>query len=380
MKNSDCGAVRILQVVGGMNRAGIETWLMHMLRNIDRKRFQMDFVVHHPETYAYEPEIRELGCRVSRCMSPERPWQYARNLRRILDQHGPYDIVHSQLYLYNGLVLRVAASAGTPVRISHVHPYEDQKPDGWLRAGYRKWMLHWMSKYATCTMAPSETSLLAIRDVCDVSRHVQQLVPNCLDLSAFAQPVDRAAVRRSYALPLDYPVAVCVARFCQHKNHAQIFRLADRLNRNGKRIHFVLAGSHGEELESIRDLCRNRKDVSVLTGIPNIAPLMCAGDLFVFPSLNEGFGIVVIEAAAAGLPVIATDLPSIREACPPAHLPLLFPPNDDAAACERIDRVLEDRELRQRLSEEAKRWADRFSIARSLESLMRVYEPSGIAP
>ena len=45
--------VRILHVVGGMNRGGIETWLMHVLRHIDRDRFHMDFLVHTTSKYAY---------------------------------------------------------------------------------------------------------------------------------------------------------------------------------------------------------------------------------------------------------------------------------------------------------------------------------------
>ncbi len=45
--------VRILHVVGGMNRGGVETWLMHVLRNIDREQYQMDFLVHTTEPYAY---------------------------------------------------------------------------------------------------------------------------------------------------------------------------------------------------------------------------------------------------------------------------------------------------------------------------------------
>ena len=53
--------IRILHVVGGMNRGGVETWLMHVLRLIDRDRFRMDFLVHTELPCAYDDEIRSLG-------------------------------------------------------------------------------------------------------------------------------------------------------------------------------------------------------------------------------------------------------------------------------------------------------------------------------
>ena len=50
--------IRILHVVGGMNRGGVETWLMHVLRHIDRDRFQMDFLVHTEKPCPYDDEAR----------------------------------------------------------------------------------------------------------------------------------------------------------------------------------------------------------------------------------------------------------------------------------------------------------------------------------
>ena len=76
--------IRILHVVGRMNRGGVETWLLHVLRQVDRARIQMDFLVHSPEPGAYDAELRALGSRIIPCMRPSRPWKYARNFRRRL--------------------------------------------------------------------------------------------------------------------------------------------------------------------------------------------------------------------------------------------------------------------------------------------------------
>ena len=113
--------LRILQVVGGMNRGGIEAWLMHVLRNIDRTRFQIDFLVHISEEGHYNEEIRTLGSQIFACPHTSNPVRYAPCLLHTLRKQGPYDIVHSHVNYFNGAVLRLARLAGVPVRIAHSH-------------------------------------------------------------------------------------------------------------------------------------------------------------------------------------------------------------------------------------------------------------------
>ena len=94
--------IRILHVVGGMNRGGVETWLMHVLRNIDRDRFRMDFLVHTTMPCVYDEEVRAFGSKIIPCLSPFLPWRYATNFTRILREYGPYDVVHSHVHPFTG--------------------------------------------------------------------------------------------------------------------------------------------------------------------------------------------------------------------------------------------------------------------------------------
>lgn len=77
--------IRILHVIGGMVRGGIETWLMHILRHLDRDRFQMDFLVHTTDPCAYDDEIRRLGSQIIPC--PLQRWLLG--LRRQLPANSP---------------------------------------------------------------------------------------------------------------------------------------------------------------------------------------------------------------------------------------------------------------------------------------------------
>ena len=114
-------SIRVLHIVGGMNRCGVETWLMHVLRHINKARYAMDFLVHTSQECAYDRELVSLGSRLHYCPSPRYPIQYAMNFRRILRNHRPYDVVHSHVHRFGGYVLKLAHSAGIPVRIAHSH-------------------------------------------------------------------------------------------------------------------------------------------------------------------------------------------------------------------------------------------------------------------
>src|SRR5438270_3016745 len=110
--------IRILHVVGAMDRGGVETWLMHVLRHIDRRRFVMDFLTQTTNPGQFDEEIRDLGSRVLYCLNPHQPWLYAAGMRRVLAANQPYQIIHSHLHHYSGFVLRLAKSGGVPGRIA----------------------------------------------------------------------------------------------------------------------------------------------------------------------------------------------------------------------------------------------------------------------
>jgi glycosyltransferase involved in cell wall biosynthesis len=364
---------RVLQVVGGLNRGGAETWLMHVLRSIDRERVKMDFLTHTLQPGAYDAEARALGSTIIPCLHPRRPWLYARNLRRILREHGPYDIIHSHVYLFDGLPLWVAARQGVPGRISHWYPLTDTARPTPRRALYRAIASRLIVRNATMILADSYSALQSFKTLQPV--HQPTAVVYCgIDQAPFARQIDRAAVRRVLGLPLDKPVIAYVARFVPHKNHAQLLRVANRLNQDDDTAHFAVAGSHGPLLSYMQDQARRRRDLSVLVGLPDVSDLLLASDLFFFPSLEEGFGIVAVEAAAAGLPIVATDLPTIREACPPSHHAFMFPPDDDDRAVASIQAILGDLALQECLSATARQWAPKFSIAHSVAELAAVYD------
>ena len=299
--------MRILHVVGKLDRGGVETWLVQVLRHIDRQKYQMDFLVHTTDPGAYDKEVRALGSRIIPCLGPSNPLQYAFNFRRVLRDHGPYDVVHSHVHHYSGYVLMLAATAGVKVRIAHSHndTRSAESSGGAARKAYLRAMRTMIRAFATRGLAVSAEAGCDLfapqwRDRTDK----WQLQYLGIDLSRFEIEVNAEEVRRSLGIPPDALVVGHVGRFFEQKNHAFLVEIAREVVRMEPRSCFLLVGD-GPLRAAIEEKVRNyglarhfvftgsRSDVSTL--------MKGAMDVFLFPSLYEGLPITLLEAQAAGL-------------------------------------------------------------------------------
>lgn len=304
--------LRIMQVVGGMNQLGIETWLMHVLRSIDRDRFQMDFVVDATDPGAYDDEVRALGSTIIPCAYPvHQPLRYLRNFRRILREHGPYDIIHCHERTYSYL-LPLARWAGIPLRIAHSHNTDLLRP-GWRGAvvqGYRALTRVMIARYATTWLACSNDAAI------DRFGAGWQLTPEhrllfCgIDLAPFDAAVDPAAVRAELGLRAEDFVIGHVGKFGEQKNHRFIVDIAAEVARREPQMRLLLIGDGVLRPEIAERVARaGLTDRVIFAGprhdVPRLLPAM---DLFLFPSLYEGLGMALVEAQAAGLPCLIADV------------------------------------------------------------------------
>ena len=117
--------------------------------------------------------------------------------------------------------------------------------------------------------------------------------------------------------------------------------------------------------------------MSVLTDIEDVTDILRSSDVFFFPSLNEGFGIVALEAAAAGLPVVATRLPTIEEALSPLSRQFTFASNDDDSAIYCILSIVHNRSVRKGLSNDSLQWASEWSKTDPTSALTTAYRSRG---
>jgi glycosyltransferase involved in cell wall biosynthesis len=310
--NRKGGPIRVLHVVGGMNRGGVETWLMHVLRKIDRQQFQMDFLVHTREPCAYDDEIRALGSKIIPCLSPKKPWFYALNIRRILKEQGPFDVVHSHVHHFSGFVLWLASLSKVPIRIAHSHNDTRRMDHGEtaLRKGYLLLTKRLIKKYATIGLACSREAAVALYGVDWENDPRLRVLYYGIDLEPFRQPVDRVKVRRELNIPFDALVIGHVGRFNEQKNHNFLIEITAEIAKIEPNVRLLLIGDG-----PLRTFIENKVkalgliDNVIFAGIRSDIPRLMKGamDVFLLPSLFEGLPIVGIEAQASGLPLVISD-------------------------------------------------------------------------
>jgi glycosyltransferase involved in cell wall biosynthesis len=376
---------RILHVIMRMDRGGIETSLMELLRTIDRRRYRMDFLALHGQPGVQDDEVRALGSQIIVAPDPRKPWRLARQLGQILREYGPYHVIHSHVHFYGGHVLRLAARHGIPLRIAHSRndTRVAERDRGWSRRGYVWLMRRWIEQYANFRVAISRPAAEDLFGNGYRGDDRFRMVYSGRDFSAYAETADRDQVRRSLGLSPDAFVLGHVGRFYWRKNHHFVLEVAAALFQRHGRARLLLVGDGPDQAAiEVRARVLGIADRVLFAGDRADVCRLLKGsmDAFVFPSHHEGLGMAVVEAQAAGLPcVIATTIPEEVDLVPELihRLPV------DAPAEVWAERVLAAAAAPRPGREEALRAvrASDFDILKSAARLLEIYDMApGTAP
>ena len=303
--------LRVLQInAGSKNFGGVSGILLNLYRNIDRTKVQFDFLTPNETTYelhrgeieAMGGHIYELGIDSSNLRGKAR--LYAA-LREFFRNHR-YDIVHvnSGVLLFNCFAAS-AASRFTRAKI-FVHAHSN---GGRTEAKER-------------VSLPLKKFLIARTDValaCSVSaaayifpeEAVKRtfILKNGIDARQFAFSEEkRNRIREEYGLS-DSFVLGSVGRFSPEKNHAFMLEILQSVRKRRPEAKLLFVGG-GELLETIQRKAAGMglSDAVIFAGVQSdVKPYYDAMDVYLQPSLFEGFGICCLEAEAAGLPVVVSD-------------------------------------------------------------------------
>ena len=369
--------LRVLHVVGAMNQGGVETWLMHVLRHIDQENFQTDFLVHTDQPAAYDSEVLALGSKLLRCPPTENLLLYARRFLEIVRRNGPFDVLHSHVHHFSGILLALGRIAGIPVRIAHSH--SDTKAAESKAAVLRRAYLGAMKRLVltNCTHGFGVSDLAAAALFGREWHQDPRLsVLYCgIDLAPFRVPVDSATVRAELGLSREDVIFGHVGRFSPVKNHFFFLEAAASILRHEARAKFLLVGDgplHREVEERGGVLGLN--DKIVFAGLrSDVSRLMMgAMDVFLMPSFHEGIPLVLMEAQAAGVPCIVSDVlteEAIVNRALVRRLPLSAGPREWArVASDTAEQPHFDRHSALEILD-----ASRFNIRRGIQQMCDLY-------
>lgn len=296
--------IRVLHCVAGLGHGGYESLIMNLYRNIHREKVQFDFVSSFPGVY--EKEIEALGGVIHRIpfITQKGPFVYTAALDRVLRASPRYPIVHSHMDKFSGLVMQRAAKAGIPVRIAHSHNTKNEGGFAFqlVKDHYGRMVLPWATDLFACSKAAADWMFGA--KAADA-----RILFNGVQPEAFApDAAARAAVRAELGLAGDVFAVGHVGRFTEQKNHAFLLKIFAALHARRPDSALLLAGD-GPLRPKIAEQARRlglSEAVRFLGLREDVPALLSAMDCFVFPSLHEGLPVTLVEAQAAGLPVVAS--------------------------------------------------------------------------
>ena len=377
--------VRVLLVFGALERAGAQLRTMEVCRELRRARpvsFDLCSLGLGPDELWAEASALGGSPRRISIRSPLFPLRLAAFLRR-----ERYGILLTEPQLLSGIVLAVATAARVPVRIAAIHNalgargQSASNPAVRFVLGSRPfvWAMRWLiRRCSTDVLAVSRSALDSVLPGRWQRGGRCRVVYNGTDVRPFHELPDRAGVRAEFGWPPEVRIVIHVGRMAPQKNHRGIveaFRLV-REQDEGARLLLVGDGRLRGEIEARIDRLGLRGACAITAGRRDVPRLLLASDVFLFPSLWEGLPGAPLEALAAGLPVVASDIPSIREIEP--HFPgaiLVAPADDVEAHAANVLRAL--RGPRDRADLRARFERSPFALPRAVEAYRELFRLGG---
>lgn len=336
------------------------------------------------------PKKKLLGVKMPRMFYRKGFWVSLtpyREIKRILRKFKP-DVIHSQTPEPIGVAASYYARKYDIPFVTTGHSYADQltmqlkalklikKP---LDAALTKYLVDYQRKSDYATM-PTE---LAIEDLI-MKRRKKFVAPiealsNGVDLQDFRPGRAKAEIYKKYKLPTDRPIVLYVGRVDPEKSIARVVEaFAGVLERVPEAMLVVVGdGTEKERLKEQAKYLQIEKNIKFLGRVmpPELNEIYRTGELFATASEIETQGIVLIEAAATGLPIVAVDKGAVREVCVDGVNGVLCRPGGDIEGLrEGMTKILLDKELRAKMAQESQKIAEKHDIAHTIQRFTEIYQ------
>lgn len=296
--------IKVLHVLAAMNDGGVEQMIMNYFSVMDREIVQFDFIVHSKRAGMLEQAAESMGAHIYHVPpKTQNVYLYVKEMKRIMLE-GQYDIIHCHQGNKSMYPLLIAKMACIPKRIAHAH--SAIPADTLFDKIIKRLETHFTAKYATLLLACSQNSgdnvwkgkeYQVLRDAVDIRKY---------EFSG----EKRKSLRKELGIE-NKSVVICVARMVSSKNHKRLLEIIAKMQQEDANIALLLVGSGGLE-ENIREMVNSLqiKDVIFAGSRANVGDYLSASDIFVLPTLHEGFGMAFLEAQINGLEIVTTDVVS----------------------------------------------------------------------
>jgi glycosyltransferase involved in cell wall biosynthesis len=366
-------SLRVLHLITRLPVGGAERLLVDVVRGLDRARFE-SIVCCIQEKGAVAEELEAAGFAVfclQRMQSKRFDLRAVRDLARLLREQR-IDVMHSHLYHAN-LYGRLAAwRAGVPAVASVHNTYTRRK-------FHRELLNRLLTRGDSRVIAVSEDVRRDLIRYDGIAEEKIVTIQNGIDVGRVQTALTRQEARSRLGIGGDAIAVGCVARLEEQKGHRFLLEAMALLNAPpvAPRFRLVLAGDGRlrAELERQAAALGIAASTLFLGTRHDIADILRGLDLCVMPSLWEGLSIAMLEAMAAGLPLVISDVSGVAQVIGNDEYGVRVPPGDAAALARVIRALADDPARRAALGAAARnRVLEKFSVQAMVAKLARVYE------
>lgn len=301
-------AIRVLQVLGCLDRGGAENMIMSIYRNIDKEKIQFDFVLHLKKHSDFDDEVRSLGGRIYYAprYNGRNHFEYKKWWARFFYTHPEYKLVHSHIRSTASIITEVAKKYDVK---TVVHSHSTMTAGSGLSTIVKNIMQSNITRYADECLACSDAAGKWL-----FKKHSYKVLPNAIDAKLFVyNEENRKKIREKHNLSESFVVGH-VGRFHKIKNQTFLMEIFKEILKTKPDAKLLLVGekigSEGMDKSELLSYAKNlgiESKVIFVGNVPNVNEYLSAFDIFVFPSLYEGLPVTLIEAQASGLHCFISD-------------------------------------------------------------------------
>lgn len=301
---------RVAIVLHGLGANGIDTLFANLSDHWDYENFEIYYLlaVDKGAKQFWEDKVISNGVKVIHItdLDGNKLLKWPRNLKNTLKQYGPFDAIHVNMDMLNGINLNVARKAGINVRVCHAHTSSNKTNKGiksFVKSLYLAKMKKIIRKSSTCNIACSD-----VAGDYFYGKSNYTTVYNGIDLNLYTKTKNT---------PNEYPVFITVGRMVEAKNPIFLVDVFNEIVKLIPQAKLIWVGGGGLESEIKSKVSEYHLDDSVdFLGVrSDVYKLLPKADYFLLPSLYEGLSVALAEAQVAGLDCFVSDTVSKLSDC-----------------------------------------------------------------
>lgn len=390
-----------LAALGGRETGGMNVYVREVSRHLGRQGIAVDVYTRRqdpclPTVVEFAPRARviHLNAGPAAPYDKHRVWchlpEFVEEVRQFMVRHAlRYDVLHSHYWLSGWVALQLRRTLQLPmVHMSHTlaSAKNAAAQQAWEQEPPRRRRIEQkVLQRSDALIAESPASRHHMLQEYGVEPEKVQIIPGGVDAAVF-YPRDRQLARQALGLDVESPVLLFVGRLQPLKGIDTLLRAAYIVRQQHALLQVLVVGGgldaqdehEAQELQRLHALSERlglARQVQFIKAQPQdiLAQYYAAADVFVMPSHYESFGIVVVEAMACGIPVVASDVGGLASSVQQGTTGFLVPDGDWQAFARAILHLLASPVLRHTFGQAGRQRAQAFTWPRIVAHTVQLY-------